>query len=49
MKLLNPTTGFTRSQGPSRFEAFWVNEISRYLELKRIPEPGEPGRSLLKL
>ena len=31
------TTGFTRSQGPIRFETFWVNEMPRCLELSGIP------------
>jgi hypothetical protein len=31
------TIGFTRSQGPSRLESFWVNEKPRYLEVFGIP------------
>jgi len=34
---LTPSTGFTRSQGPRRFESFWVNKMPRYIDIHGIP------------
>lgn len=44
------TIGFTRSQGSSRFEVFWIFEIILPLfSLVHAPAPGEPRRYAIEL